>query len=414
MPAVMLSGMLLPPARIRLPGACLVWAALYLAGSHPAAAQLPVSEQEAVQTALQRLPRLGAARADSAAAGAALRTAAEYPNPALALGYSKDAPNYHLELEQELEYPWVRVPRIQAARAALRAAALRVEITRARIRYDVTAAYAAAAAARQIAALSVQQAASGAELLRIARARRDAGDASDLDVDLAAVNAAQLLSALLADSLQLTAATLELQGAMGLPVDSPRIVATDTLPATFAAPADSALAVAAGEAERTAAERRLAEQRRGRIPAPALRVGIEQGDPSGDATGLLPTVGVSIPLPLFHRNGGAVAAARADADRAAAELAQAKLDAALAVALAERARAVAQARLAADRSALAGASRVATLSLTAYREGAFPLAAVLDAQRSAWDAGRQVLEDIATLRTAEAAVALARFGGVRP
>lgn len=404
----------MPPRPHAWRRALLVLALFSLRAFDAGAAQQPVTEQEAVQAALRELPRLAAAHADSAAARAALRSAAEYPNPGLALEYTKDSPNYHLEVEQALEYPWVRSPRIQAARSALRASSLRVELTRARIRYDVLAAYAAAASARQIVTLSGQQAAHGAELLRIAGARRAAGDASDLDVDLARVNAAALSSALLADSLQLVTATLELQAAMGLPVDAVRVVAVDTLPAEFAVPGDSALAVAASEAEQRAADRRLAEQRRGRLPVPALRVGVEQGNPAGETSALLPTVGVSIPLPLFNRNGGGVAAARAAADRAAAELAQARLDASLAVAVAERERALARARLTADRTALVSAQRVALLSLSAYREGAFPLAAVLDAQRSAWATARQVVEDIAALRTADAAVALARFGGVRP
>ncbi|NJD11995.1 MAG: TolC family protein, partial [Gemmatimonadetes bacterium] len=300
------------------------------------------------------------------------------------------------------------------ARAGLQAAVLRVEIARARIRYDVLAAYAHAASACQIVSLSAQQAAHGAELLRITRARRDVGDASDLDVDLAEVSAAQLISALLSDSLRAVTATLELQGAMGLPVDSVLISPVDTVPVSVALPPNSALAVAAGEAEQRAAERRLTEQLRSRLPVPALRLGVEKGDPAGESSGLLPMIGVSLPLPIFHRNGGAVGAARAAADRAAAELAQARRDAALAVAVAERERAVTQARLAADRTALASAQRVATRSLAAYREGAFSLSAVLDAQRSAWEAARQVLEDIAAFRSAEAAVALARFVGVRP
>ena len=390
--------------------AVVIWISVALAGAAPVAGQRAITLQDALAAALQESPRMDAARADSGLAGAAVRSAAEYPNPALALGYSRSPPLYHVELEQPLEYPWVRGPRIEAARADLEAASLRVDLERARIRYDVITAYAGAAAARQVVDLSARQAADGAELVRIARERRDAGDASDLDVDLAQVNAAQLRSMLLSDSLQLVSATLELQSAMGMPVDSIRVVPVDTLPTTLPPAPDSLLAVAAGEAQERAAERRLTERRRSRLPAPSLRAGFEEGDPSGDETGVLPTVGVSIPIPLFHGQGAAVAAARAEAERAAAELARARREARLAVAVAERERELARARLEADRTALESARRVARLSLTAYREGAYALATVLEAQRSAREAERQVLDDIASLRTADAGLLLARLG----
>ncbi len=139
---------------------------------------------------------------------------------------------------------------------------------------------------------------------------------------------------------------------------------------------------------------------------------MEEGAP--DEPGLLPTFGLSLPIPLFNRNGGAVAAARAEADRTAAELAGARRDAELAVATASRGRDLARSRLAVDRQALESAERVARLSVTAYEEGAYPLASVLEAQRSARDAQRQVLEDVVALRTASAALALARATGVQP
>ncbi|NJD10144.1 MAG: hypothetical protein FIB01_06775, partial [Gemmatimonadetes bacterium] len=66
-----------PPGKAcSLLAAALVW----LASALPVTAQRPVTEQEALQAALEQLPALAAARADSAAAGAALRNAAEYPN----------------------------------------------------------------------------------------------------------------------------------------------------------------------------------------------------------------------------------------------------------------------------------------------------------------------------------------------
>ncbi len=418
-------------ARRALP-ATLLLGGLAVAG--PVAAQRPVTLEEALRAALATSPRLDVARADSSAARAQVRIATAFPNPDLALDYSKSVPQYHAVLEEAIDYPWLRGPRIRAARAGARAASLRADLERALVRFDVARAYAVAAAARRVAALSGQGAADGEELVRVTSARRDAGDASDLDVDLARVNAAQLRSAFLSDSLQAVGSALRLQSLMGLSVDSVAVAAVDTLPASIngvlgvpgAAAAASAaaspasrvpaggLAVAAGEAERAAAAGRLTEARRARLPLPALRAGFEMGDPSGGEPGILPTFGVSVPIPLFNRGGGEVDAAKAEAARADASLARARRDAALAISQARHEQSLAAARLEEDRAALVSARRVARLSLSAYREGAYPLASVLEAQRSAREAERQVLDDVAALSTANAALALARLGGVMP
>lgn len=403
-----------PRASVPSPGLLLLLLGGALVCPRAAGAQVPVTLDDAVRTALAVAPRMARARSDSAVSSSGVRVAREYPNPALALGYSESPPRYHFELEQELEYPWVRGPRIQAARASLEASSLRVGIEGARVRYDVVAIYAEAVAARRIAALSAGQAAGGDELVRLARARRDAGDASELDVELAQVSAAQLHATFLSDSLHMTSATLELQSAMGLPLDSVRILPVDTIAVFPPEASRGVMAVAAGEAERQAAERLLLGRRRGRLPAPILRAGFERGDPTGSEPGTLPTAGLSIPLPLFHRQGGAVAEARARVEGAAASLAEARREAELALALARRTRDVARARLEGDREALDLARAVSDRSLAAYREGAYSLASVLESRRSAGEAERRVLEDSALFRTAEAALVLARTAGVRP
>jgi cobalt-zinc-cadmium efflux system outer membrane protein len=368
---------------------------------------------EAVATALERGPRARVARADSAAAAARVRTARQFPDPALALDYTKDPPTRHVELEQPLEYPWVRRARTQGAEAEALAASLRTEVERARIRYDVTVAYAEAAVARGILAVSLQSVADGEELVRVAGVRRDVGDASDLDVDLATVNSAQLRSTLLADSMALVTASLRLQAEMGLPVDSFLVIPEDSVDVSLPPAADTRLEVSAAEAEQSAAAARLREQRRARLPAPSVRIGFEQGDPDGD-DGPLPTAGVSFTLPFVSRNRGQIAEAVATADRADAALALARTQAQLAVEQSARTRALAITRLEQDRAAVAAASQVARRSLTAYGEGAYPLSSVLEAQRSARDAVRQYLEDLAALETAAATVALARVAGLLP
>ncbi len=229
-----LAGRCRTPAR----GAALAAALAAVVAASPAAAQRPVTLAEALDAALAASPSVAVARADSGMARAELRTAREWPNPDLAADYTKDAPHYHVVLEQPFEYPWVRGPRIRGARAGAAAASLRLAVERARLRYDITRTYAEAAAGRQVATLAARQAEEGERLVRVTEQRRDAGDASDLDVDLARVNARQLQSSFLSDSLTALTATLELQSLMGLPVDSIRIIAVDTFdPATMPAAA---------------------------------------------------------------------------------------------------------------------------------------------------------------------------------
>src|SRR2546422_3176577 len=110
---------------------------------------------------------------------------------------------------------------------------------------------------------------------------------------------------------------------MGLPGEEPTIALADSL----APPAESAttgagepLPVAAAEASLRSAERTLTLAHRSVLGAPSLQLGVENGDPTGSEPGLLPTVGLSLPLPLFNWNGGAAAPATAPPDRAQAEL----------------------------------------------------------------------------------------------
>lgn len=379
------------------------------------AAQMPVGLDEAIRTALERGPRAAVARADSAAAAARIRTARQLPDPSLSLDYTKDPPHHHVQLEQPLEYPWVRSARVGGARAEAEAVALRTELERARIRYDVTAAYAEASAARGIMVVSHQTVADGEELVRIASVRRDAGDASDLDVDLASVTAAQLRSTLLTDSLALVSATLRLQAEMGLPIDSVLVVTTDTVAIPLVAPpVPAALEVSATLAEQRAASLRLREQRGLLLPTPAVRVGFERGMPEDEPQGLLPTAGVSLTIPLLSLNRGPIAEARAAVARAGAALALARTRADLARVQGERTRTLAQGRLNEDRRAVAAAQQVARRSLTAYREGAYALSSVIEAQRTARDAVRTYLDDLRQLWTVQAAAELAVIGGVQP
>lgn len=106
-----------------------------------------------------------------------------------------------------------------------------------------------------------------------------------------------------------------------------------------------------------------------------------------DSTVLL---GVAVPLPLFDRNQAGVARARAEADVARTELAQARTRVLTEVELAYAAWQSAQQRvLAFQRELLPQAEEVRTIAQAAYKEGAIDLLALLDAERTRADVQQQ-------------------------
>lgn len=361
------------------------------------AGQQPVSRRAAVDAALARGTRGALARADTQGAAGLLHGARLYPNPSLSGTYTKDTPHYHVIADLPLDLPWLRSARIGAAAAGKDAALFRFAFERAAIRFDVETTYTHALAALAHAELSRHTARAADTLLAMARLRHSVGDVSELDVRLAEVNAGQLANAAADDSLTGIATLLAVQLAMGLDADVPAIALTDTLapPADTLVPEAQAepLRVAAAAAQLRSEERNVSLAHRNAFPAPSVQVGVEFGDPT--QAGSLPTFGLALPIPLFHRNGGEVAQAQAARVRAAAELDLARREQNAELQSAQRVYGVAITRLTRDRALLAGADQVAAMSLQAYREGAVPLANALEAERLAREALGRYVDDMA-------------------
>jgi cobalt-zinc-cadmium efflux system outer membrane protein len=366
-----------------------------------------------VETALTRAPRVAIARADSAIGRAKILTARAYPNPTIALVYTKDTPQRHVELEQPFEWGGVRSARKHAAEASLLAATYNLAAERAALRFDVEVAYVRAAGAQAIMRLSVRNAADAAELLRITRARQAAGDASELEVRIAAVFAGQAQNQTFTDSLDAATTLLELQSLMGIQSTGVDIVLTDSLEAITTASTDSAIALRtlAARAELSSEQANLRLASRSRWPAPSLRTGFDWHDPEGTEKGLLPILGIVLPLPIWDRHRGEIAEARATITRANASLELVQLETRNALAIAERERDVSRLKVERGRAVVQEAERVAALTITAYRDGAQPLASVLEAQRSARDALRDFVVNLQDSRIAEAAFVRAHIVG---
>lgn len=402
--------------------------ALAFLGGTTAHAQLPVTRAEAERAALSAGARVALARVDTAAAIARLLTARGLPNPTLALGFTKAVPQHHVTFDFPVfDALWRRGLVVGQASASVRAARLLFASERLAALVEVDTTYTRALAADARFRLSRQTALDADSLRRMTVSRRDAGDASDLDVDLATVVAGQQLNLATDDSLMYMSTLLTVQALMGIPADSVAIVLSDSLViasadtlierraldstgmalnlppairgATQASGVSGIPSVAAAQATLTAAELAVSVQKRSVYSLPSINVGAEWGDPTGSETGFLPLIGLSIPLPIFNRNQGPIAEATAERERARVQLLSTRLAVRQRLIEGVRERDALIAKVARDRDLVVRAQRVADRSLTAYREGASGLPAVLEARRSAREVLGQYIADLAALLT---------------
>ena len=373
-----------------------------------ARSQQPVTREQAIDAAVTRGARAAVARADTLVGAAQLLTARSWDNPSLAATYSKAPPNYHAIVDLPLDVAGIRGTRVRAAQASRLASQYRFEFERAAAALDADTSYTRALAALERVRLSRRNARDADSLRRMAVIRRDAGDASELDVLLATVNAGQAANLAIADSVMLITSIFDLQTVMGLDTARIAIVPSDSLimpPLTppNAVP-DAALPIAAARQALSAADLSVRVQRRSIFTPISVQAGVEWGDPGFQ--GLLPTFGLSIPLPLLNRNRGPIALAEAERERARAELALALFQTQATIGRARRERAVALEKLQRDRVLVESANRVVAMSLVAYREGAQGLPAVLEAQRNARDILSQYITDLAAAWIATATLRL--------
>ncbi len=380
-----------------------------LAAATLTAQERALTRTDVITAVVARGPRLSLAKSDSAFAEAGVALARQFENPGVGYQRTQSQPFDHVTLDLPVDLPWLRSPRVGSATAALDAAVQRFAFERAAIAYTADTAYTRALVAASRAGLSARSARDADSVLVLARIRRDAGDASELDVQLAAVSAGQLRNLAAIDALEATSAVLTLQALMGLPTRAATVSLADSLsaPSALAAARDGTpLMIAAAEADARAAELALSLERRRWLPGIMLSAGWESGDPGGTGSKLLPSWGIAFPVPLFNRNGPAILAASALRDRAATLLTVARIEQDAALARGQRALVVSRERQARSGALVAGAQRVAELSLLAYKEGAAALPSVLEAQRIARDAQMQYLEDVAALRSASGLVQL--------
>lgn len=402
----------------------------------PATPDVPVSApatltlNEAQAWALARNADLRVAEAAVRAALAQMRIAREFPNPAISASVGKINTDGRgngtvlgnrfldrsydsiIALNQLIEIG-KRHPRQESAQSARRAAEARREDARRLLRRAVAQAYIGAVEAGEEVQVLTESAESMRREVGVAEARLKAGDISTSDDDQIEIAAERFTLDAEAARATRTSATITLETLLGFAHPQGDTRLSDTLQSLAAVashvalgttPLDERPDIIAAKADVAKAEADVRLQRRNRIPDVTASAQFERNPPDApNSAGL----GVSLPLPLWNRNGGQIAAALAARDQAEAELEQLRLAAAAEVAQASSAARVARLRLDSFQQQLLPKSENVVRSVTyAYGKGGASLLDLLSAQRNDNDlrlAAARAQADYATARVALAA-----------
>lgn len=343
-----------------------------------------------------RNPALAAARKGIDLATAQIWDARLYPNPSLELALEDFKTKDRRAFDHAKRLVGVGLPVVVSGRiaAATRVAEKEREIAaidfvwrRREILTDAKRAFLRLLAARRNLELTRETRAIAADLQRVATERYQVAAIplmevlkadvnlarAETDVQVAAKDAAVALSALHALLGDNDLATERFAGILAARFDAP------ALDALRAAATVSHPLLESARLARESAELRLEQARTERIPDPELQVAVGQ-DGDGDS---LAQAGVQVPLPLFNRNQGRIAAAEVKIRQAELELRAAENDLVRRLAESYREFVAAQERARAyGEEILPKAQQALELTHEGYRQGKFGYLDVLDAQRT--------------------------------
>lgn len=385
----------MPSTRYRLPRFAAGCAATAIASAlsvlATATAAEPITLAEALTRAASTSPALAAAEADVAAAEGRAQQAGFRPNPELGLEVEnfagtgsfsgvRDAETT-LSMGQRFELGGKRPARQRAAQAEVEAARLRLSVARADLLKDVRDAYAEAFADGRRVELAREQFLRAENLQTIATELVDAGREPPLRALRARTAALEAVARVRAAEAEYAEAQRALAALWGGADDLPEPVAPtdEAVPAATVDPAE-ALDVRLAEAEVASSVAVVARERTLSRPDVTVSVGARQFQGSDD-TALV--VGASLPIGIFDRNQGNIAAA--NAERTGAE---ARRNAALAGAIrrtrdAQAALRTAEARLAfLETRAEPEAIEAVRIAREGFSAGRFTLLDVLDAEEA--------------------------------
>jgi cobalt-zinc-cadmium efflux system outer membrane protein len=389
------------------------WSACAQAGIEPST---PLTLPAALALADGANADLAAARHELLAEDGAVQQAGLLPNPSLSMERvdrrrdgGDDRRETTLLLSQPLELGGKRAARVQAAQRGREGAGAALAQRRAEVRAETAAAWFAVLAAQEQLRLA-QQASELARRVASATGRRVvAGKVSPVEETRAQVAASTVGLELIRAQSTLATARARLAALWGNP--SPRFEqvagefeALPELPALAAQRAllaqAPAMQVAQVELERRQALTQVERSRR--APDVALTVGSRRSEELGRSQAV---IGLSVPLPLFDRNQGALleAARRTDKARDGLAATAARLETELVQAREDYASARAQAQTLRD-EILPGARSAYEATSTGFDYGKFGFLDVLDAQRTLLQAQSHYLTTLADAHRAQAAI----------
>ena len=391
----------------------LLFAGMLAMSGRPAFAE-PVSLSDALARGQDVSPRIAKAKAELEAADGRAMQAGVRPNPVVSAeveNFSGTGPyrtfgqtETTVAVSQPFELGGKRRARREVAAADRAIARIALRKAEADLSFDIIVSHAELRAAEERAVLARQVLARAVELARIAETLVDVGR----DPPLTGLRADALLAEAKAGKLRAEAELLSARQMLALLIGSedPELSAAvqDMAPPLALVDGAQSLDERMAVAERDAAAARVKLAQAEAVPDVTASGGVRNFRESGDTAFI---VGVSIPLPVFNRNRGNIAAARADGDAAQAGLAQTRLNARFSRRDAELMLAAANERVAAlSGASLFQANEAARIAEIGYQQGKFTLIELIDAQEAQTSANLKLIE--AELDRARALAALGR------
>lgn len=370
---------------------------------------------DAIARAGGRAPQLQSADAALRAADAGVGLASLRPNPTLSIeaenvmgsgryaGFGAGEKTFSLSVPIELAGK--RGARVRVAEAERSAARIGTQAAQADLILRVTEAFVASAASERYVEIAKTSYALAQRAHHAARERVRVGKGSPIEerrADVLRINAEVRLDKA-QRAARLAGTTLARLTGTEMPVTiaSPWFERVDAAAAGRAEV--SSLAIAAAEAELTAADARVDAARRDRIPDVTVTAGMRRYGESSEKAAVL---ALSVPLPLFNPGTAALARSRAEFDRASATRRAVALEFAQSTAQAEAevADALSAAR-ATNGPGLAAAEEAARIARIGYAEGKFPQLELIEAERSLAETRESAVDALAALHAARARLA---------
>lgn len=346
--------------------------------------------EQALDEAQARSPAIIAARARVEAADARIRQAGFRSNPELSLEVENFLGSGELSgfqgtettvaVNQRLDLGGRRQARVAAARADLLVERLRLSIAMADLARSVREQFATAVTARERLRIATENEDIARELARVAGILVQEGRDPPLRAVRARSAAAQAAAELEAARAAELASRGTLASLFGVAEPPESVVGSLLDLGARGFDPEQSLEVRLAEAERLRAEAEVGREVAGARLDPAVGLGVRHVRETGDI-GLVG--GVSLPLPVFDRNQGNIAASRANVRAAEANLSNARVSARVRARNAAINVEAAAARVEAlELAAVPEAAEALRLAQLSYREGRATLLELLDAQNA--------------------------------